>query len=276
MRYIIAPLDLTTEQREIYFLLYSKMDFNSFTVKYTLNQLVLDSNPKLELTKKKISKIIKDFITDGLLKEIRKGVRGNPTLYEVLKIKEQIGNKYETNKEPIGTNREQINVDITKIEPHQGTNKELIGTNREQIGNKKVTPINDKDKEKDNNIYTDAKQIFDYWNESKAGITHNDKTFSKNKIKINTAIKKYGKDEILKCIKRLSLAVNKKDYYYSNKWNIMNFFKQSNGINNWQDEGQLWNQFKSKNNIETETNKIKKDSNSENLTDEGIPIGIFD
>lgn len=162
MRYIIAPLDLTTEQREIYFLLYSKMDFNTFKTKYTLQQLSDDSNPRLGLTRKKISKIIKDFIEENLLIEMQKGTKGKPTIYEIIKIREQISNECETNKEQIGTNKKQINVENSGVEHCRGTNKEQIGTNRKQIRNKSVTPINDKEKEKEKDIIF---TVIEYLNE---------------------------------------------------------------------------------------------------------------
>lgn len=123
---MIAPLDLTTEEFEVYRLLYTKIDFNTFEIKYTLDQIVVDSNPKLFLTKKKVSKIIKDFIKNGFLNEIRKGVKGKPTIYKMIKIKEQIGNEWVTN-------RERITIENTSFE-------EVEGTNRERIGNEWVTP----------------------------------------------------------------------------------------------------------------------------------------
>ena len=153
--------------------------------------------------------------------------------------------KSETNKDG--------NKEVTKNQ--QRGNKEV--TKNQQRGNKEVTPNkNDKNKKNDkNDKYADAQEIFNYWNESNAGIKHGEVFYNNNKNKIKTYIKKYGKEEIIKCVKRLSLAVNKKDYFYNNRWNIINFFKQENGIKNWQDEGQLWNQFKDSKESKTEIKK---------------------
>ena len=259
MRYIIAPLDLTTEQREVYFLLYSKMDFNTNLVKYTLNQLANDSNAKLELTKKKVGLIIKNFISNELLSITKKGSKGNPTIYKISNIKElNLGTQRELKGNLKGTQRElkrnlkpSNNNGLNTIEEHKRNLKE---TQKYFKGNLNVTPIIDIDKDKENK-YADTQEIFNCWNESNAGIKHGEVFYNNNKNKIKTYIKKYGKEEIIKCIERLSLAVNKKDYFYNNRWNIINFFKQENGIKNWQDEGQLWNQFKDSKESKTEIKK---------------------
>lgn len=245
MRYIIAPLDLTTEEFEIYKLLYKSMDFETYQVKYTLNQLVSDSNSMLNLSKAKVNRIIKKFISEQLIIEIYKGNRGKPTIYEItkidnlMKLKQNISetqtklkrNTSETNKP------HEINV-LDGIEKHK---RNVSETQTEHKRNTNSTPINDKEKDKDINKY-----IFDYWNSKNGVVKSQDSTFTKEKDKIYTAIKKYGKDTILKAIDRLDKAVTNPNYYYNFKWNIFKFLKQSNGISNWLDEGQLWNDYKVK------------------------------
>ena len=160
---MIAPLDLTTEQLEIYKLLYSKMNFDDYLVKYTLEQLATDSNPILLLTKKKVNRIIKNFIVENFLTVITTGSKGNPTIYKVSKIKvlfeEHKGNTKETQRELKGnlkgTNETSDTNALECVEEHKGN---LKGTQRELKGNLKVTPINDKDKEKDKYI-----DIFNYY-----------------------------------------------------------------------------------------------------------------
>ena len=160
MRYIIAPLDLTTEQMEIYKLLYSKMDFDTYLVKYTLDQLATDSNPILLLTKKKVNRIIKNFVAENMLTVMVIGTKGNPTIYKVIRMKdlykEHKGNECDTQKERIrntkGTNKASDTNTLEDVKEHKGNEK---GTQKEQIGNAKVTPFNDIDKDKDKDKYID-------------------------------------------------------------------------------------------------------------------------
>jgi hypothetical protein len=94
------------------------------------------------------------------------------------------------------------------------------------------------------NIYTLERELFDYWNIKKGTVTSTENSFDTNKIA--TAIKNFKKEEIVKAIDRLDKAVIDTNYYYNFKWNIYKFFKQANGISNWLDDGQLWNDYKSK------------------------------
>lgn len=116
------------------------------------------------------------------------------------------------------------------------------------------TNDNNSNKEPKDN-YIVEKEIFDYWN-SKLGTIHSqERSFTKDKTKIKTAIKTYGKDEIMTAIDRLDKAVLDTNYYYSFKWNIFKFLKQSNGITNWLDDGQLWNSYNANKEVLTTNNK---------------------
>lgn len=162
---MIAPLDLSTEQMEVYKLLYSRMDFESYLVKYTLEQIVTDSNNKLLLTKKKASLIIKDFINKNLLTIVEKGSRGNATVYKVIKISEVLEKRKSTLKDIqtefkgnlIETNESNDTNDLYDIEKPKGN---LIETQTESKGNLKVTPINDKEIDKEIIILTADEEKF--------------------------------------------------------------------------------------------------------------------
>jgi len=130
------------------------MDFDTYLVKYTLDQLATDSNPILLLTKKKVNRIIKNFITGKMLTVEITGTKGNPTIYKVTKMKdlyeEHKGNECDTQRERIenakGTNKPSNINTLKGIEEHKGNE---LGTQKERIRNTKVTPINDIDKDKD-------------------------------------------------------------------------------------------------------------------------------
>jgi len=156
---MVAPLDLNTEEFEIYRLLYVKADFETMLVRYTLEQLATDSNSKLLLTKKKVSTIIKKFISEKFISIIKKGSKGNATLYEINKIKDiNLGTQRELKRNLKGTQRKlksnlkpsTIN-GLDTIEELKGNLKE---TQKELKGNSKVPPINDIEKDKEiDNIY---------------------------------------------------------------------------------------------------------------------------
>ena len=145
-------------------------------------------------------------------------------------------------------------------------------TKKENIKDKENDKHNDNDNENDNgdsqgdsspdsqeSIYTPEKEIFDFWNSKDGVIKSHEKSFDKGKI--STAIKNYGYQEIITAIKRLSDAVTDNGYYYNFNWNIYKFLKQSNGISNWLDDGQLWNDYES---CLSGTKKIASNSFSQN------------
>jgi len=219
---MIAPLDLSTEEREIYWLLYRRMDFDTFKVKYTLEQLAYDSSQKLELTKKKVSTIIKKFIAEDFLTVTSKGTKGNPTIYLITKmadIKEHKGNLTDTQKKLKGnlkgTNEISDTNVLDDVEEHKGNLKE---TQRELKGNTKVTPINDIDKE--NDIYSSISEIRSLYLGTKS------KAVADKKIPV--LIKKYSKGELIRGIERYNKYVKEerkkgfKDLKYKNEstyWN---------------------------------------------------------
>lgn len=103
---------------------------------------------------------------------------------------------------------------------------------------------------------TSEREIFDYWNCKTGVVKSQEESFDQNKI--STAVKKYGKDNILKVIDRLNEAVLSTNYYYEFRWNLYKFLKQSNGIPNWLDDGQLWNDYSSKGKGENKKPAAKK------------------
>ena len=208
MRYIIAPLDLTTEQFEIYRLLYSKMDFDTMKVKYTEEQLAIDSNAKLLMTRRKASTIIKKFITDGLLEIYKKGSKGNPTIYSIIKIKDLI----DVHQKEVKSNLKGINGTL-KSSVNKGLNDVTdIKSNLKGInGTLTVHPINDIDidKEKDTSIIDN--QIIELWS-----LYPNKKGKQTSIKKLPKLIKKYGFEEIKRCVDRYikECEVNKTDKKY--------------------------------------------------------------
>lgn len=91
---------------------------------------------------------------------------------------------------------------------------------------------------KTNELNTNIKSVFDYWN-SKNIITHRKLTPIMEK-QIPKAIKEYGIESIKEYIDRYAKVYHDKDYYFNTQWSLDEFLKQSNGISTFTDEGSKW------------------------------------
>lgn len=118
-KYMISPLDLTERQMIIYFCLYKKCNFENMQVSYTTQQIITDVKI-IDLSVRIVNAEIKELIKKGHLKLLKKGTKGNSSVYEIVKNTEKTGNLYVTN---------------TKLKR-----------------NLNVTPIKEKEKEDINNI----------------------------------------------------------------------------------------------------------------------------
>lgn len=116
------------------------------------------------------------------------------------------------------------------VEKNQQANQQV----NKQETNKQLTS--------NNNENNSINKIYNLWNKNQVGIVHT-KLPSEMAGAIDTKIKKYGFEEVKKAIGRLCKAVHDEDYYYNNKWNLRNFMQQKNGLPNWLDEGQIWNDY---------------------------------
>lgn len=96
--YMVIPVGLTDEQEHIYIKMYKKCDFNTMTVKYTVEQLVTDSHKGYELTVKKVRNIVKFLIDNNYIEVTKRGTKGNPTIYKINKIQELNGQSKDNNR----------------------------------------------------------------------------------------------------------------------------------------------------------------------------------
>ena len=108
-----------------------------------------------------------------------------------------------------------------------------------------------KDKTKDIHI-----EIFNYWL-VKDIIRHKSITHEMELV-IDKALKKYTKEQIKDAIDLYSEAYHS-DYYYDYKHTLENFLKQSNGINDWLEEGSKYEnymdyKYKNKNDNKSKSN----------------------
>ena len=201
--YMIAPLDLTEKQMLIYQKMYTKCNFQDMTVKYTLEQLANDIRI-IDIPTKTIYKNIKSMINKGYIELIKKASKGNAPIYRILKMDEILGepkvNQGRTKGEPKYSNINELN----SIEENQKRTK----------GEPKGYPI--KEKEKENNIYSDFERIILKKYPGRKIKSTRDK-------KVPKLLKEYSVEELTRCIERYSNECKGKNKQYilneSTFWN---------------------------------------------------------
>lgn len=130
--------------------------------------------------------------------------------------------------------------DINSINHHN--NQQL--TNNQPTTNQQLTT--DKNVKNDNNGKKEKENIYmpflDHWNSFKI-IIHR-KITDKQKTKINTALKNYEKQEILKAMENYSYVVKSSQHYFSHKWTLEDFLQR--GLSKFVDAAQPIENFKEK------------------------------
>ena len=134
MWYMNAPLKLTERQMLIYFYLYKKCDFDNMEVKVTTSQIVTGVKI-IDLTDRIVNAELKKMIEAGFLKLVKKGSKGNFSIYKIIKTNEMMV----TNAYVIGNSKDS---DSNALDSKEVTNTYV-----------KSNP-NTKNKEKNNNIYS--------------------------------------------------------------------------------------------------------------------------
>lgn len=135
---IIDEKDMTLDEREVLVLLYRHMDFDTNIAGYTVNQLVVNSDKRLNLTTQKVRTILKKLEKEGYIELLTSGSKGKESTLKIT-IKQQLFNNNETNKS------EQL---------------QQVEGGKQQQSNNNVTTLSKK-KENNNNIYS---LVIDYLN----------------------------------------------------------------------------------------------------------------
>ena len=135
---IIDEKDMTLDEREVLVLLYRHMDFDTSIAGYTVNQLVVNSDKRLNLTTQKVRTILKKLEKEGYIQLLTSGSKGKESTLKIT-IKQQLFNNNVTNK------TEQL---------------QEVEDDKQQQSNNNLTTLSKK-KEKDNNIYS---LVIDYLN----------------------------------------------------------------------------------------------------------------
>ena len=137
-KYFIALDEMTLDEIEIWKLLCRYSNYETDVAGYTINQLVINSDKRLNLTTQKVRTILKKFEKEGYIQLLTSGSKGKESTLR-LTIKQQLFNNNTTNK----------NEELQQVEDI-----------KQQQSNNNVTTLSKK-KEKDNNIYS---LVIDYLN----------------------------------------------------------------------------------------------------------------
>ena len=168
---IIDEKDMTLDEREVLVLLYRHMDFDTNIAGYTVNQLVVNSDKRLNLTTQKVRTILKKLEKEGYIELLTSGSKGKESTLKIT-IKQQLFNNNVTN----------ISEQLQQVEG-----------GKQQQSNNNVTTLSKK-KEKDNNIYS---LVIDYLNKKAntnyRASTKNTQSFINARVKEGYAVEDFKK-----------------------------------------------------------------------------------
>ena len=141
-QYFITLQAFTLEEYEIWKQLNKYSDFNTNVAGYTVNQLVVNSDKRLNLTTQKVRTILKKFEKEGYIEFVSSGSMGKESTLKLML------------KEKLFSNQQQCNNNLT----NKSEQLQSVEQVEQQQSNNNVTTLS-KDKRK-NNIYSDnSKEI---------------------------------------------------------------------------------------------------------------------
>lgn len=174
-KYFIALDEMTLEEIDIWRLLCRYSNYDTDVAGYTINQLVVNSDKRLNLTTQKVRTILKKFEKQGYIEFLSSGSKGKESTLK-LTIKQQLFNNNTTNK------TEQLQ----QVEDSPNNN---VTTNQQQSNN------TTKKKEKDNNnVYS---LVIDYLNRKAStnyrATTKNTQSFINARLKEGYTVEDFKK-----------------------------------------------------------------------------------
>ena len=138
-QYFITLQSFTLEEYEIWKQLNKYCSYDTNIAGYTVNQLVVNSDKRLNLTTQKVRTILKKFEKEGYIQFVSSGSKGKESTLKIT-IKQQLFNNNVTNK-------------TEGLQQVEG--------NEQQQSNNNVTTLSKKKKKDNNNIYS---LVIDYLN----------------------------------------------------------------------------------------------------------------
>ena len=169
--YFITLQAFTLEEYEIWKQLNKHCNYETNVTGYTVNQLVVNSDKRLNLTTQKVRTILKKFEKEGYIEFLTSGSKGKESTLKIT-IKQQLFNNNVTNKS------EQL--------------QEVEG-GKQQQSNNNVTTLSKK-KENNNNIYS---LVIDYLNKKAStnyrSTTKNTQSFINARVKEGYTVEDFKK-----------------------------------------------------------------------------------
>ena len=169
--YFITLQAFTLEEYEIWKQLNKHCNYETNVTGYTVNQLVVNSDKRLNLTTQKVRTILKKLEKEGYIEFLTSGSKGKESTLKIT-IKQQLFNNNVTNKS------EQL---------------QQVEGGKQQQSNNNVTTLSKK-KEKDNNIYS---LVIDYLNKKAStnyrATTKNTQSFINARVKEGYAVEDFKK-----------------------------------------------------------------------------------
>ena len=142
-KYFIALDKMSIDEIEIIRLLSRYSNYETNITGYTVNQLVVNADKRLNLTTQKVRTILKKFEKEGYIQFISSGSKGKESTLRII-LKDKLFNQQQSN-----------NYSTNKSEQLQG-----FEGDKQQQSNNNLTTLSKK-KEKNNNIYS---LVVDYLN----------------------------------------------------------------------------------------------------------------
>ena len=169
--YFITLQAFTLEEYEIWKQLNKHCNYETNVTGYTVNQLVVNSDKRLNLTTQKVRTILKKFEKEGYIEFLTSGSKGKESTLKIT-IKQQLFNNNVTNK------TEQL---------------QQVEGDKQQQSNNNVTTLSKK-KENNNNIYS---LVIDYLNKKAStnyrSTTKNTQSFINARVKEGYAVEDFKK-----------------------------------------------------------------------------------
>ena len=169
--YFITLQAFTLEEYEIWKQLNKHCNYETNVTGYTVNQLVVNSDKRLNLTTQKVRTILKKFEKEGYIEFLTSGSKGKESTLKIT-IKQQLFNNNVTNKS------EQL---------------QQVEGDKQQQSNNNVTTLSKK-KENNNNIYS---LVIDYLNKKAStnyrASTKNTQSFINARVKEGYAVEDFKK-----------------------------------------------------------------------------------
>ena len=169
--YFITLQAFTLEEYEIWKQLNKHCNYETNVAGYTVNQLVVNSDKRLNLTTQKVRTILKKFEKEGYIEFLTSGSKGKESTLKIT-IKQQLFNNNVTNK------TEQL---------------QQVEGDKQQQSNNNVTTLSKK-KENNNNIYS---LVIDYLNRKAStnyrASTKNTQSFINARVKEGYTIEDFKK-----------------------------------------------------------------------------------